>query len=122
MTTANGNVIRKRIVENLLKDFIEHGEDAMQVSNGSIAFPVVAEDGEEGWVELVVKIPRWDEDDDGYAKAEEYKMACELAEEKARVKAEEKARKLAEKQAAKAAKALEKAAKEKELAKMKERV
>ena len=48
------------------------------IASNSFNFPI-CEDGEEGWVEVVVKIPK-DADDDGdggYAKRDDYQMKCE---------------------------------------------
>lgn len=100
MKKTNGDVIREQFV-NILADFLKESQDVMRTGTGSIAFPVVAEDGEEGWVELVVKIPKWTDDDDGYSKAEEYKISVAEKEEKARIKAEEKAKKIAKDKAKK---------------------
>lgn len=97
MTVANAKIMREKFV-NELHDIFAESEDVQRVSSGSVAFPVVAEDGEEGWVEIVVKVPKWNDDDDGYSKAQEYQMACAEKAEKAAAKVAEKAKKLAEKE------------------------
>ena len=89
MKMSNANVVREAFGV----------EDVQRIATGAIAFPVVAEDGEEGWVEIDVKIPKWTEDDDGYAKAEEYRIHCAEMAEKAEAKAKEKAKKEAERKA-----------------------
>lgn len=107
MKLANANAIRAGIVENLfthLKDYC--GEDAGLIASNAFNFPVVADDGEEGWVEIVVKVPKGtkDEEYDGYARREQYRIDCE---EKAAKKAEKeaaKAKKIARDQAAREAK------------------
>ena len=72
MKTSNAAIFRENNIVALTDFFIERGEDVKRTATGSIAFPVVADDGEEGWIEVVVKIPKWTEDDDGYSRAEEY--------------------------------------------------
>lgn len=93
MKKVNGDIIREKYV-NALAELLS-AEDVMRTGTGSVAFPVVADDGEEGWVEVVVKIPKWTDDDDGYAKAEEYRIAAEEKKEKAEEKARAKAEKIA---------------------------
>lgn len=86
MTLANANKIRAKVVEGVLAYFVEAEEDCGMIASNSFNFPVVV-DGEEGWVEIVVKIPK---ENDGYEKREEYQM-----------KLKEKADKKAEKEKAK---------------------
>jgi hypothetical protein len=75
MKLANANKIRKQYIEELLTYFRCDGssdsEDCGMITSNSFNFPVVADDGEEGWVEIVVKIPK---EDDGYEKREEFQM------------------------------------------------
>lgn len=95
MKLANANKIRKQYIEELLTYFrcdgSSDGEDCGMITSNSFNFPVVA-DGEEGWVEIVVKIPK---EDDGYEKREEYEMKVKEKEEKKKVQAEAKAKKIA---------------------------
>jgi 2-methylcitrate dehydratase PrpD len=100
MKLANANAIRAGVIENLfthLKDYCE--EDCGMIASNSFNFPVVADDGEEGWVEIVVKVPKGakDEEYDGYALREDFtkktKEAAEKKAERARVAAEKKAKK-----------------------------
>lgn len=97
MKVTNAKTVREKYVSQLFEIFTE-GEDVSRISSGSIAFPVVAEDGEEGWVEIVVKIPKWSDDDDGYSRAREYEIACADKAEREKEKAEAKAKKIAEKE------------------------
>ena len=81
MKLANANKIRKQYIEELLTYFrcdgSSDGEDCGMITSNSFNFPVVADDGEEGWVEIVVKIPKDTEDgDEGYSKREDYQMKC----------------------------------------------
>lgn len=92
MKLVNANAVRSSLIEKLYKEFSET-EDVGMVSSNSFNFPVV-EDGEEGWVEIVVKVTK-DGGDDGYLKRDEYKMKCEEKAEKAKVAAEKKAKKIA---------------------------
>lgn len=109
MKLSNANQIRAGVIENLfnhLKDYC--GEDCGMIASNSFNFPVVADDGEEGWVEIVVKVPKGtkDEEYDGYGRREQYSLDCE---EKAAKKAE-KEKAAAEKKAKAEAKKAEKAA------------
>jgi len=98
MKLANANAIRAGIVENLfthLKDYCE--EDCGMIASNTFNFPVVANDGEEGWVEIVVKVPKGtkDEEYDGYGRRQQYELECkEKAEKKAKAE-EAKAKKIA---------------------------
>lgn len=93
MKTATANKIRAKAIEAIMAYFIEASEDCGMIASNSFNFPIVSEDGEEGWVEVVVKIPK-ECGDEGYDKREEYRLKC--AEKKARDKerAEAKARKI----------------------------
>ena len=107
MKLANANAIRARMVEilfNHLKDFCE--EDVGMIASNTINFPVVADDGEEGWVEVTVKIPKGtkDEEYDGYGRREDYRISLEEKAEKTAKREAEKAAKLAKAEARKKAK------------------
>ena len=110
MKLATANKVRAKVVDAIMAYFVEADEDCGMITSNSFNFPIT-EDGEEGWVEIVVKIPK-DDGDEGYMKRDEYSMRCEEKEAKAKEKAEAKARKIerdkAEREARKAAKAKEK--------------
>ena len=91
MKLANANAIRAKVLEGIMAYFVEADEDCGQIASNSFNFPVVAEDGEEGWVEIVVKIPK---EDDGYDKREEYEMKKKEKEEKRKAQAEAKRKKI----------------------------
>ena len=95
MKLANANKIRKQYIEELLTYFrcdgSSDGEDCGMITSNSFNFPVVADDGEEGWVEIVVKIPK---EDEGYEKREEFQMKMKKKEEKKQAQAESKAKKI----------------------------
>ena len=98
MKLANANKIRKQYIEELLTYFrcdgSSDGEDCGMITSNSFNFPVVADDGEEGWVEIVVKVPK-ETGDEGYDKREEYTLKIKEKEEKAKASAEAKAKKIA---------------------------
>lgn len=91
MKLANANKIRAKVLEAIMAYFVEADEDCGQIASNSFNFPIV-EDGEEGWVEIVVKIPK---EDEGYEKREEYELKCKERAEKAKAQAEAKAKKIA---------------------------
>lgn len=97
MKLANANVIRARIVRALGIYFDQVGEDVALIASNTLNFPIVAEDGEEGWVEVVVKVPKGtkDEEYDGYGRRQQYELELqEKAEKKAKAD-EAKAKKIA---------------------------
>lgn len=104
MKTINANTIRKQVIDAITAYFLEAGEDVGAIASNSINFPVVV-DGEEGWVEVVVKVPKEtsDEEDEGYNKRKAYEL-----------KQKEKAQKELERQQKKEADAAKRAAKQKQ--------
>lgn len=102
MKLSNANAVRAEIVENLFAHMTEYGEDCAMIASNSFNFPVVAPDGEEGFVEVVVKVVK-DDSDDCYQKREDYVM-----------KLREKAAKAAEREKASAEKKAKAEAKKKE--------
>lgn len=96
MKVAVANKVRARIIEAIMAYFVEAEEDCGMIASNSFNFPI-CEDGEEGWVEIVVKIPKdADDGDDGYAKREEYELKCAERATKQAKKEAEKAKKEAE--------------------------
>lgn len=96
MKLANANTIRTQVI-NFLFGELSNTEDCGMIASNSFNFPVVAEDGEEGWVEIVVKVPKGtkDEEYDGYGRRESYLLDLqEKAEKKAKAE-EAKAKKIA---------------------------
>lgn len=96
MKLNNANAIRTAIIRQLFDKF-SNVEDCGFIASNSFNFPVVAEDGEEGWVEIVVKVPKGtkDEEYDGYGRREQFEIEQrEKAEKKAKA-AEAKAKKIA---------------------------
>ena len=97
MKKVNADVIRARVLAVAMKVFEDCGEDLGTISSGAFNFPIVADDGEEGWVEVHVKIPKGTKDEayDGYGRREDYKILVAERAEKAKAKAEAKAKKMA---------------------------
>ena len=91
MKLANANKIRAKVLEAIMAYFVEADEDCGQIASNSFNFPIVADDGEEGWIEIVVKIPK---EDEGYEKREEFQMKAKEKEEKKKAQAEAKAQKI----------------------------
>ena len=91
MKLANANSIRAKYLEALMSAL--GAEDIGQIASNSFNFPVVADDGEEGWVEIVIKVPK-ENGDEGFDKREEYKLKCAEKVEKAKANAEKKAKKI----------------------------
>ena len=92
MKLSLANQVRAHYTETLLNQFVQAGEDCGMITSNAFNFPVVVE-GEEGWVEITVKVTK-DGGDDGYGKRDEYRMKCEEREAKAKERAEAKAKKI----------------------------
>ena len=90
MKTTTANIIRERYLSVIMSYFTD--EDIGRIASNSFNFPIV-EDGEEGWVEIVVKVPK-ETGDEGYGKREEYALKIKEKEEKAKASAEAKAKKI----------------------------
>ena len=101
MKNSIANPIRTNFINRLMSVFAD--EDVGMIASNSFNLPVVAEDGTEGWVEIVVKIPK-DGGDDGYLKRQQYEIDCKDKAEKAKAKAESKAAKVAKDKARREAK------------------
>lgn len=93
MKKSNEEKVRKRYADLLIAFMREQGEDCDFIKSNVFNFPVV-EDGEEGFVEIRISTPHDKEEEDaGYNKREQYKIAVADAEERKRKQAEEKAKK-----------------------------
>lgn len=94
-TQAN-NLLRAETLERLITFFTAENEEVLKTAAGEICFPVVDENGEDKFVQVVVKIPKGSRDGepfDGYGLADDFTLK--------RVEKEEKAKKAAAKKAAK---------------------
>lgn len=92
MKQTLANSIRSTVIANLFDHFSNKGEDCGMITSGSFNFPTVI-DGEEGWVEIVVKVPKYDSDE-GYALREDYTLKVDSAKAKAEERAKAKAAKI----------------------------
>lgn len=89
MKLNNANTLRTTTAELLMNFFKDREEDCGMIASNTFNFPVVTEDGEEGWIEVTVKVPKGtkDEEYDGYSRREQYQIEQrEKAEKKAKAK------------------------------------
>ena len=73
--------VRAQYVEKIFQFMESLGEDVGMIESNSFNFPVVL-DGEEGFVEVVVKVPK-DRGDDNYMKREDYNIKVRERKERA---------------------------------------
>jgi hypothetical protein len=77
---------REEYLEKII-NFFKESEDVLRTNSNEISFPITDEEGNEDFIQIVVKIPTGSRDGepyDGYAKAEEYALKIKLKEEKAK--------------------------------------
>ena len=108
MKLALANSVRSRYISAIMAYLAEQGEDVALVTSNSCNLPIV-EDGEEGVLEVVVKVVKKDYDECMQERVDYIAKVAEQAEKKA-----ERERIAAEKKAKAEAKAAEKAKKEAE--------
>lgn len=108
MKLALANSVRSRYITAIMAYLAEQGEDVALVTSNSCNLPIV-EDGEEGVLEVVVKVVKKDYDECMQERADYVAKVAENAEKKA-----ERTRIAAEKKAKAEAKAAEKAKREAE--------
>lgn len=92
MKQKNANQVREKMVEVIKETLEQLNEDVGFIANNCLNIPVVAEDGEEGFVEILIRVPK---DDDGFEKREDFELKQLEREEKARIAKELKAKKVA---------------------------
>ena len=94
MKLTIANAVRSRYINDIMSHLAANGEDVALVSSNTCNLPVV-EDGEEGVIEVVVKVVKKDYDECMQERAD-YIAKCAEAEEKkaerAKVAAEKKAK------------------------------
>ena len=93
MKLANKQVAHAEYVKALMEFFAANGEDVGQISSHELNFPIVI-NGEEGWCEIIVKVPN-DDGDEGYLKRESYQIHVEENVAKAAAAQAEKEKKAA---------------------------
>ena len=98
------NAARARYINNIMSHLAEQGEDVALVTSNTCNLPIV-EDGEEGVIEIVVKVVKKDYDECMQERADYIAKCAEQAEKKA-----EREKAAAEKKAKAEAKKKEKAA------------
>ena len=108
MTVKNANAMRAKFVKFFMNCAKENGEDVGLEAANTFSFPVVADDGEEGCIQVVIIVPKELEGDDCYSRREDYAIKLNDKKEKAAAKAAEKEKKIARDKARREAKAAEK--------------
>ena len=118
---------KRQITDNMREKYIDmissllsdNGEQVLRVNKNAISCPIVFENGDEGFMKIVISFPRGSrlegDEYNAFAEAEDYELHCKENEEK-RAAAEKKRKEEAAKRAAKQAelrkkKAAEEAAK-----------
>lgn len=91
MNTKNSNAMREKWTPIMKETLEQLGEDVGQVASNVINFPVVAEDGEEGWIEIKIVVPK---SNDGFEKREDYQWKIEEQERRIKEEREEKKKKI----------------------------
>ena len=94
MKLALANSVRSRYISAIMAFLAEQGEDVALVTSNSCNLPIV-EDGEEGVLEVVVKVVKKDYDECMQERADYVAKVAENAEKKAereRIAAEKKAK------------------------------
>ena len=72
--------IRADYLSKIRESFEQLGDEVLVTGSNEVAIPVVDSEGNERWVQIVVKIPSGSRDGepfDGYSLAEDYQMKCE---------------------------------------------
>lgn len=113
--TVLNDQLRAEYLKRVMEFFTESGEDTMVIGSNEMCFPVVDSEGNDKWIQVVVKVPgKAFEEDDGYSRAEAYRIKCENDRIKAEEKAKAKAEKIAKDEADRKAKAEAKAKRDSE--------
>lgn len=101
MKLALANSVRARYINQIMENLAANGEDVALVTSNTCNLPIV-EDGEEGVLEIVVKVVKKDYDECMQERADYIAKCAEQAEKKAereKAAAEKKAKAEAKKQA-----------------------
>ena len=89
------NQLRNVYLEKIMDFFRKNEEDILQSGSNECVFPVLDSEGNEKWIQVVVKVPTGGRDGegfDGYSMAESYQLKLK---EKAEKKAEAEKKKAA---------------------------
>lgn len=109
MQKKNRDAIRAKYRQFFLDVATAAGEDCGFTATGEFNFPVTSDDGEEGWVRVIIQIPTKMEGDDGYTERLGYEVELKEAAEKAEANVKKKATKIKKDEALRAEKAAKKA-------------
>ena len=84
MSKQTNDKLRQDYFAKVVEYFNSIGEDVLRVGTATLAIPCVDADGDDSYVEIVVKVPKGSKDEayDGYALAEEYEMKTKEKAEK----------------------------------------
>lgn len=79
------DALRQEFFAKVVEYFKSIDEDVLRVGTATLAIPCVDADGDDSFVEIVVKVPTGSKDEayDGYALAEDYAIKTKEKEEKA---------------------------------------
>ena len=107
MSKKANDALRNKYTIKLM-DLLKDNEDVMRTGSGTIAFPVVDDEGEDNWIKVTIQVPTGERDGtpyDGYGEADQYKSHIELKAVKAEKAAAAKAAKIERDQKAREARA-----------------
>lgn len=90
------DALRQEFFAKVVEYFKSIDEDVLRVGTATLAIPCVDADGDDSFVEIVVKVPTGSKDEayDGYALAEDYSIKAEAKAAKEKEAAEKKAAKI----------------------------
>lgn len=111
MSKKANDALRNKYTIKLM-ELLQGNEDVMRTGSGTIAFPVVDDEGEDNWIKVTVQVPTGERDGtpyDGYDEADQYKTHIELKAAKAEKAAIAKAAKIERDKKIREARALAKA-------------
>lgn len=94
---ALDNQLREKVLAEVMEFFRKNEEDILQTNSNECAFPCLDSEGNEKWIQIVVKVPtggREEEGFDGYGVAESYQLKIKEKEEKKKIAEEKKAKKI----------------------------
>ena len=94
---ALDNQLREKVLAEVMDFFRKNEEDVLQTNSNECVFPCLDSEGNEKWIQIVVKVPtggREEEGFDGYGVAESYQLKLKEKEEKKKANEEKKAKKI----------------------------
>lgn len=94
---ALDNQLREKVLATVMEFFRKNEEDVLQTNSNECVFPCLDSEGNEKWIQIVVKVPTGSRDEDGfdgYGVAESYQLKLKEKEEKKKINEEKKAKKI----------------------------